>query len=144
MSRSPRKGMVQKNSLVMKHALEERGIDLIAMQMEIYSKAMSAFDREKGCQDGGDGYGPSDVGFKYLEICNNAVKTMMSHCYPKMTAIAIDDLREKEDHLTLDASKVRDTILNDPFAVRAAKRVTMSADIGLPDLPIGEKKDESD
>ena len=136
--------MAMKSSLTMRKDLESRGIDLIAMQMEIYQKAITAFDREKGCSEGGEGYGPSDVGFKYLEVANNAVKTLISHCYPKMTAVAIDDLREDEVNRTpISATVVRDTILNDPFAVRAAKRAVATADIGDPILPIGGKKDDN-
>ena len=43
-----------KASLVMRNELKARGIDLIEMQMQIYHKAIDAYDKERGCSEGGD------------------------------------------------------------------------------------------
>lgn len=137
-----RKGKPNKASKVLRHELEARGIDIIEMQMAVYNKAMAAYDSGKGCSDGGEGFGPTDVGFRYLDVCNRAISTLASYCYPKMTAIAIEDLRGNDENTKpIDAREVREKILNDPFSRRIAVQATTNTDTGLPVLSAGKIDD---
>lgn len=131
-----------KASLTMRRELEARGIDIIEMQMAVYNKAIDAYDREKGCSDGGEGFGPSDTGFRYLGVANQAIATLAKYAYPTMAAVKIENMDKEVNEKVIDAVEVRNTILNDPFAARAAKAATSQTDTGLPILSIGKKEEE--
>lgn len=134
-------GSVHRMSLTIRAELERRGIDLLEMQMVVYQKAMKAFDEEKGCSDGGEGFGPTDTGADYLKICNQAIGTLAKYAYPTMTAIKLEDADSEIRDKVIDAVKVRETILNDPFAARAAVKATTNTDTGLPILFAGKKEE---
>ena len=136
-ARSPNKA-----SLLVRNELERRGIDLVDMQLEIYRKAMDAYDSERGCSDGGEGFGPTDTGFKYLSVANQAVATLARYSYPTLSAIKIEDADREVNTKVLDAVKVRETILSDPFAARVAHKATTNTDTGLPVLVPGNKEEE--
>jgi hypothetical protein len=127
-------------SLTVRAELEKRGIDLVEMQMAVYEKAMKAFDSEKGCSDGGKDFGPSDMGPDYLRVCNQAIGTLAKYAYPTMTAIKIEEADSQLTDKVIDAVKVRETILSDPFAARAALRATSNTDTGIPVLFAGKKE----
>lgn len=127
-----------KASLTMRRELEARGIDIVEMQMAVYEKAMNAYDNERGCQDGGETFGPTDTGFKYLAVANQAVATLARYAYPTMSAVKIENIDNDINDKVIDAVEVRNTILNDPFANRVAKKTEMNVDTGLPVLTIGE------
>lgn len=127
-----------KASLTMRRELEARGIDLIEMQMAIYRKAMDAYDHERGCSDGGEGFGPTDTGHKYLAVANQAVGNLARYSYPTMSAVKIENIDNEINNKVIDAVEVRNTILNDPFAHRVAKVAEMNTDTGLPVLTIGD------
>lgn len=139
MSGGSRARQPNKTSLTLRSELEKRGIDLLEMQMAVYRKAMDAYDNERGCGDGEQG--PKDTGAAYLGICNQAVATLARYCYPTMSAVKIENMDREVNDKVIDAVKVRETILNDPFAVQIAHKATSSTDTGLPVL-VGGKKEE--
>lgn len=138
-SRQPNKA-----SLIMRNELKARGIDLIEMQMKIYQKAIDAYDHERGCSEGGEGFGPADTGFRYLAVANQAVATLAKYSFPTMAAVKIENIDTQMTEKVIDAVEVRNTILNDPFATRIVRKIENSADLGLETLPIGVTEDESD
>lgn len=133
--------MPNKTSLTLRSELERRGIDLLEMQLAIYNKAIKAFDDERGCSDGGEGYGPSDTGSSYLSVANTAVATLARYCYPTMSAVKIENMDKEVNEKVIDATEVRAKILADPFAAQVAHKATTSTDTGLPIL-VGGKKEE--
>lgn len=130
-----KKGAAHKMSLTVRTILEERGIDLVDMQLEVYRKAMQAFDSHRGDTE------KSDAGPAYLAICNQAIGTMAKYAFPTMTAIKLEDADRAVNDKVIDAVKVRETILNDPFANAAAAKALSNTDTGLPVL-VGGKKEE--
>lgn len=116
--------------------LEERGIDLVAMQLEVYRKAMESFDSMRGYGEKGD------AGVGYLQVCNQAVGTLAKYAFPTMTAIKVESLNDDMNHKVIDAVQVRQTILSDPFAKSAANLAVKPQEAtGIPVL-VGGKKDE--
>ncbi len=122
-----------KASLALRHILEERGIDLVRLQIEVYTKAMNAFDKERGLGEKGDS-GPA-----YLGVCNQAIATLARYTYPTMSAIKLEDLNNAINDKVIDAVTVRQRILNDPFAKNAVVASEVLS-IGLPILPVSEVK----
>lgn len=140
MSKYPNRGVPHKLSMAMRTLLEARGIDLIEMQMNIYKKAMEAYDNHRGDNE------KSDAGPAYLSVANQAVNNMMKYAFPTMTAVKIDDLREDpKDQEPIDAKKIRERILNDPFSKAVAEKIKITEEtkdaLGVPLLVTG-KKDE--
>ncbi len=122
-----------KSSLAVRHILDERGIDLVNLQIAVYTKAMDAFDRMRGLGEKGDS-GPG-----YLSVCNQAIGTLAKYAYPTMSAIKLEDLNNSVNDKVIDAVTIRQRILNDPFA----KNVVVASEvvsIGLPVLPLPEVK----
>lgn len=136
---APRARLPNKASLTMRHELERRGIDIVEMQLEVYRKAIAAFDNERGCSDGGE-QGPKDTGAGYLSVANQAIATLARYSYPTMTAIKIEEADREVNEKVIDAVKVREAILNDPFAASVAKKAVSTADTGLPVLVGGKKE----
>lgn len=134
-------GVPHKLSMTVRTELERRGIDLVQMQMSIFEKAMNAYDIGRGCSEGGEGFGPTDTGAYYLRVANQAVATLAKYAYPTMTAIRIEEADQRVADKVIDATKVRETILNDPFAARASAAISNNADTGLPVLTEGKKYD---
>lgn len=134
MSGGPRTRMPNKVSLAMRHILEERGVDIVAMQIEVYTKAMHAFDNHRGDNE------KSDAGSQYLSVCNTAIATLAKYAFPTMTAIKIEDLSAAENTQALDAVAIRQRILNDPFAKNVANASKLEP-VGVPILAIGKKDD---
>lgn len=136
-----------KTSLTLRAEMEKRGIDLLDMQLEVYRKAMASFDNRRGCSDGYEGDAdtppspPKDTGAQYLAICNQAIGTLARYSFPTMSAIKIEEADREVNNKVIDAVKVRETILNDPFAANVAHKATTNTDTGLPVL-IGGKKEE--
>jgi hypothetical protein len=119
----------------MRFLLEQRGIDLVEMQLQIYRKAIDAFDNGRGQND------KSDAGPQYLAVANTAVATLARYSYPTMTAIKIEDLDNDINKKVIDATEVRKAILNDPFSKSIADAATVPQEIGLPVLSPGKKND---
>lgn len=126
---------LNKVSMAMRQILEARGIDLIEMQMQVYRKAMDAFDNERGNGD------KSDAGPAYLNVCNTAIGTLAKYAFPTMSAIKLEDLNNNVNTKVIDAVQVRQTILADPFAKSAAQAATTvnAEHNGLPVLSVGKK-----
>jgi hypothetical protein len=114
--------------MAMRHLIEERGIDLIQMQLDVYTKAMAAFDSHRGDTD------KSDAGPAYLSVCNQAIGTLAKYTFPTMTAIKFEDLNNQVNDKVIDAVAVRDKILNDPFAKNAVN-ASKTESIGVTLLP---------
>jgi len=144
-SRSP-----NKTSLTLRSELERRGIDLLEMQLEVFRKAMDAFDSRRGCTDGHPGdednppIAPKDTGPQYLSVANSAIATLARYSFPTMTAIKLEDADRAVNEKVIDATKVRETILSDPFANRVAHKATTNTDTGLPVLVSGNKETSDD
>lgn len=126
---SPRARLPNKLSLAMRHILEERGIDLVKMQIDVYTKAMDAFDNHRGENE------KSDAGPAYLGICNQAIATLARYAYPTMSAIKIEDLDNAVNDKVIDAVAIRQKILSDPFA----KNVVVASQVEQIGLPILSK-----
>lgn len=129
---------VNRATLTMRKILEERGIDIVEMQMQVYRKAIEAFDNHRGSTEKGDA-GPG-----YLSVANQAVGTLAKYAFPTMTAIKMEDLNNDVNTKVIDAVAVRQTILNDPFA-KSAVAAAISTDTneakGTPVLSVGKKDD---
>src|SRR5690606_17218747 len=95
-------------------------------------------DSERGCSPGGEGFGPTDTGFKYLSVANQAVATLARYSYPTMAAVKIESVDEEINKKVIDAVAVRETILNDPFATRVVKKTEVGVDLGIPILTKGD------
>lgn len=122
----------------MRKILEERGIDIVEMQMQVYRKAMDAFDNHRGDTE------KSDAGPAYLSVANQAIGTLAKYAFPTMTAIKMEDLNNDVNTKVIDAVAVRQTILNDPFAksaVAAATATDTNESKGLPVLAVGKTND---
>lgn len=117
-----------KLSLAMRHILEARGIDLVKMQIDVYTKAMEAFDNRRGDNE------KSDAGPAYLGVCNQAIGTLAKYAFPTMTAIKIEDIDNQINNKVIDAVQIRQRILSDPFA-KSAIATLSTEQIGLPVLP---------
>lgn len=115
----------------MLHLLRERNIDIVEMQMNVYNKAMKAFDDMRGFGEKGD------AGVGYLSVCNQAIATIAKYSYPTMTAIKIDDINSQVAEKVIDAAIIRDKILNDPILANA---VNMTKEKAHESLPILEGK----
>lgn len=126
---SPRARLPNKLSLAMRHILEERGIDLVKMQIDVYTKAMDAFDNHRGENE------KSDAGPAYLGICNQAIATLARYAYPTMSAIKIEDLDNAVNDKVIDAVAIRQKILSDPFA----KNVVVASQVEQIGLPVLSK-----
>lgn len=120
-----------KLSMAMRAILDARGIDLVKMQIDVYTKAMAAFDSHRGDNE------KSDAGSSYLGICNQAISTLAKYAYPTMTAIKLEDLDNSVNDKIIDAVAIRQRILNDPFAKNAIAAIN-SEQIGLPVLPVSK------
>lgn len=116
-------GRPKKLSLTMRNVLEQRGIDLVEMQLQVYNKAMKAFDSMRGYGEKGD------AGPQYLAQANAAIALLAKHSYPTMTAIGVHDASGPKlaDGL-VDAAKIREIILNDPFALDPDEKVARIMD----------------
>ncbi len=136
MSFKGRGGLPQKGSLTMLRQLQERGIDVLQMQMDIYNRAIQAYDQMRGYGEKGD------AGVGYLSVANQAVATLAKYSYPTMTAIKIDDINQTVADKVIDAAIVRDKILNDPVLANAVNATKPTANEALPLLVKG-KSDES-
>ena len=106
--------------------LQDRGIDVLQMQMDVYNRAITAYDGMRGYGDRGD------AGVGYLSVANQAVATLAKYSYPTMTAIKIDDINKVVAEKVIDAAIVRDTILNDPILNRAVAASKPTASEALP------------
>jgi len=130
------RALANKLTIALRHILDDRGIDLVAMQMEVYTKAMNAFDKHRGNNPEG-----SDAGVGYLGICNSAVATLAKYAFPTMTAIKLDHVDNSVNEKVIDAAKIRQAIMQDPFTRKAVDAAT-SLDIGTaPILSAGIKND---
>lgn len=120
----------------MMRQLQERGIDVLQMQMDIYNRAIKAFDSMRGYGEKGD------AGVGYLAVANQAVATLAKYSYPTMTAIKIDDLNNSVNEKVIDAAIVRNTILNDPILNKTVAATKPNASEALPLLegkPLDDK-----
>lgn len=126
-----KRGLPTKQSISMLHQLRERNIDIVEMQMQVYNKAMKAFDDMRGYGEKGD------AGVGYLSVCNQAIATIAKYSYPTMTAIKIDDINSQVAEKVIDAAIIRDGILNDPIL---AKAVNMTKEKAHESVPILEGK----
>lgn len=119
----------------MRSILDDRGIDIVNMQLDVYNKAMKAFDDCRGLSDKGDA-GPG-----YLQACNTAVGILAKYAFPAMAAVQIQNLNENLNDKVIDAVQIRETILNDPFAKNIISKIKETPVESLPILIPG-KKDE--
>lgn len=124
--------VIKKSSLIMRHHLEQKGIDLVELQMQVFKKAMDAFDNQRG-------YGEkSDAGPHYLAVCNTAIATLAKYAFPSMTAIKLEEADKSVNEKIINATEVRNTILKDPFAKNAVNAITNDPELmGLPVLSKG-------
>lgn len=132
--RGPKKGAVYKLNANMRYEVERRGLDLIGMQMDVYNKAMKAFDDLRGYGDKGD------AGTGYLSIANSAVQKLISHSYPTFKSVELLDGTKEHENITIDAHRIRETILNDPFAI--PKEIEAKDDSRVNDSTLPESSEE--
>jgi len=127
---------LRRSTLAMRFLLEERGIDLIEMQMAVYRKAMDSYDSQRGLTE------KNDPGAAYLGVANQAVATLVRYAFPTLTNIKPVSESDEVSRKILDASEVRRLVLDDPFAKSVVAAVLTPQDTGLPVLTIGIKKNE--
>lgn len=135
----------------MRTELERRGIDIIAMQQEVYRRAISKIDEIRSLPEfeeveDEDGNITKKRVFKeseapYLNICNQAIATFAKYSYPTMAAVQVQNMDKEVNEKVIDATEVRAKILADPFASQVAHKATTNTDTGLPIL-VGGKKEE--
>lgn len=123
---------IKKSSLIMRHYLEQKGVDLVELQLQVFKKAMDAFDSGRGENE------KSDAGPAYLSVCNTALATLARYAFPTMTAIKLEDADKTINDKIIDATAVRETILKDPFSKNAVSLTKQDPEIlGLPVLTKG-------
>lgn len=124
--------VIKKSSLIMRHHLEQKGIDLVELQMQVFRKAMDAYDNQRGYLE------KSDAGPAYLSVCNTAIATLAKYAFPSMTAIKLEEADKTVNEKIIDATEVRNKILSDPFAKNAVNAMSLDSDsMGAPVLTKG-------
>lgn len=135
-----RKGIPNKASLVARDEMIRRGVDPIAMLVEVYNKSMKAFDEGRGNGE------KVDSGSSYLSTAGAAAKTLMEYFAPKLSAVAVHISGSEDDAKNQTPVDARSVVLNDPFFKHSARVAEIASNpvsdsIVAPVLPLGTKTD---
>lgn len=126
--------VANKASMIIRNDFDKYGTNPAEMLMEVYSKAMQAFDS-------GRGYGEkSDAGAAYLSTALGAATTLAKHYYPTMSAVKIEDVTDKKTvgDKPIDAQVAINIVQSDPFLKSIANKAK-ATDSLFQILPTGNK-----
>lgn len=130
------RGIKNVRSYLAIHKLEALGLDPIDEMLktineldELAKVSLQAYESKRGWSEKGDA-GPAYLGNAIRAKAEKmAVYTKLSgYIYPTLSAVGIKDIRKEEDQITsrvVSAIEVRQTILNDPFAMNGAPILTV-------------------
>lgn len=108
-------GTIHKRDLVAKLELASKGINPIDMLKEVFDLSIASFKSGRGH---GSEY---DAGPQYLAVAQQAAKRLSEFYAPKIGDIKPEEVPEYDEkdiqtYTALDAQKIREVIMSDPFA----------------------------
>lgn len=127
----------RRDTLLAKADIERLGLNPIEMLAEVYRLAIEGYKAGRGMTD------KVDSGAAWLAVARQAANDLCSYKHPKLSAVAVKDIRdpasERPPITTAEAVKILES---DPFKVSTADVVEqMKNTIHAPALPTGEKNE---
>lgn len=142
MKPGPKVNSFSKKSLLAHHEMDRLGINPLEMLKEIYDEAREAFKKSSTPYQNDQGNlisPPGDAAM--LAVAVRAATELAGYKHPKLSAIAIQDLNEREkDAKPMTTEEAMKVIQNDPFNKTKDRVVeAINATIDVPVLAGGKK-----
>lgn len=136
-SHVPRGGKgYRKQSLLAIQDIDRLGISPIELLLEVYTLAIEGYKQGRGISE------KVDSGSAWLAVAQSAANNIASYKYPKLSAVAVKDIKDESDSAkpvtTADAIRI---MSEDPFRTISDSAVVEQIDsnIQTPALPVGGK-----